>query len=189
MEIDQRLLRNDEIAKKLWKALVEKTPLPPSNWTISKLNDEILHSAGEFEADQFLRQKDALETAVFYLTTFANGMPERVNLTASNQNVVRICDRLTNEIERITFCPETVIAERGKLKAWLVAILAAGTCWIYQQETARSNSEKASEKVLKPVKVSPKRDRSDLAAQLLQTVFSKRIETPRQDSNQQGSLF
>jgi antitoxin (DNA-binding transcriptional repressor) of toxin-antitoxin stability system len=112
-------------------------------------------------------------------------MPERVNLTRSNKNVAEMVVRLSSEIERITFQPEKIIAERGKLKALLVAILAAGTCWIYRNETARFIAEQELLKNVPLKKTESQRLGSNLASQLLRKVVLNRTEA----QSQQGSLF
>lgn len=185
MEFENQLLNGEELDEQIWKALIEKTPLPPENWSRSKLDNEVLKSTDTFEVNPHFRQKDALETTVYYLASFAKRMPERVNLTRSNKNVAEMCVRLLSEIERITFQPEKIIAESGKLKVLLVAILAAGTCWIYRNETERFIAEQELLKNVPTKKTESQRLDSNFASQLLRKVVLNRTEAP----NQQGSLF
>jgi hypothetical protein len=49
MEIENQLLNGEEINEHLWKALIEMTPLPPENWSRSKLDNEVLKSTDTFE--------------------------------------------------------------------------------------------------------------------------------------------
>ena len=135
------VLSRDDIYKILLRALKEKSPKPPSDWSVVKLEEEIYRATKEYEPDMILRQKDALRTAVYYLTNFAQRMPEWIDLSVNTFRVREICEDLAKEIQRITLKPEEVIEERGKLKVWLKAILSVQTCLIYRDETDRHIAE------------------------------------------------
>lgn len=137
VETEIRIFPKNEIYKKLITALKEKRPLPPEGWCASQLDEEVWKATREYEPDAFLRQKDALETSLFYLVDFALRMPERVNLTETNERVKEMCEELAAEIETITSAPDEIISKHGKLKTWLKAILSVQTCLIYTEETER----------------------------------------------------
>jgi hypothetical protein len=148
VETETRVLSRDEICRILIVTMREKAPLPPAGWSASKLDEEVFSAGDEYEADLILRQKGALESALFYLVDFARRMPERVNLTESNGRVKKMCEKLASEIERITRAPGEVIAKDGKLKLNLCAILAVETCLIYREETERYIAWQEEEKRL-----------------------------------------
>jgi hypothetical protein len=137
-----KILSRKEIYEILLRALKEKRPKPPRDWSVVKLGEEIYRATKEYESDMILRQEDALHTALYYLTDFARRMPDRVDLTENTMRVREICEDLAKEIERITLKPEEVIEERGKLKVWLQAILSVQTCLIYGDETERHIAER-----------------------------------------------
>lgn len=137
-ELSDGILTTDEIYRKLIAALERREPCPPAGWRASELDEEIRETGREFEPDARLRQADALETCLFYLVDFARRMPEWINTTADNDRVKLACRELAEEIEEITLRPAVAIEKRGKLKAWLKAILAVQTCLIYREETARN---------------------------------------------------
>ena len=106
----------------------------------------------------------------------------------------KICGELADEIEQITYEPESVIARRGKLKSWLKAILAVQTCWIYREETTRVIAEKEEakrlQKTVNPAKnkeskplSQPKQWQSELAHSIFQKVSGKK------SASEQPSLF
>lgn len=135
------VLSRDNIYKILLRALKEKSPKPPSDWSVVKLEEEIRQATRRYEPDMILRQEDALRTAQYYLTDFAGRMPEWIDLSENTFRVREICEDLAREIQRITLKPEEVIEERGKLKVWLKAILSVQTCLIYRDETDRHIAE------------------------------------------------
>ena len=142
MKVENKLLSQDEIYKILINALFEKFPIPPADWCRSKLDEEIRKATrGEYEPNAFVRQQDALETSLFYLVDYALRMPERINLTESNNRVKQMCEELAIEIKKITLEPELVVEKHGKLKSWLCAILSVQTCLIYCEGTDRHNAE------------------------------------------------
>jgi len=144
--VENRTLTRDEIYQTLLVALKEKRPAPPAGWCASRLDEELWKATREYEPDAPLRQQDALQTSLFYLVDYAGRMPERVNLTESNERVRKMCEELADEIEQITHAPGEIINERGKLKAWLKAILSVQTCLIYREETERFISEEDAAK-------------------------------------------
>lgn len=191
-----KLYARDELYRMLTTALVKKKPLPPENWSAVKLDEEVTNSGSEYEPSIYLRHQDALTTCVYYLVDFASRMPEWINLSTVNERVCKMCGELADEIEQITYEPESVIARRGKLKSWLKAILAVQTCWIYREETERVIAEKEEskrkERIKQPAKIknsepisqSPKWQ-SDLARAIFQKVSGKATE----NSSAQPSLF
>ena len=196
MEIENELLSKDDIYKILINALIEKLPLPPADWCRSKLDEEIRKATREYEPNALVRQKDALETSLFYLVDYALRMPERVNLTESNNRVKQMCEELAFEIEKITFEPEVIIEKHGKLKSWLSAILSVQTCLIYCEETDRYNAEQdeikslnrlnqAKKKSLPTKRKNEDKRRSDLA----KSVFQKTVGKSNKDLSDQPSLF
>lgn len=195
MELENRFLPQDEIYKILIAALIEKTPLPPDDWCASKLDEEIRKATREIEPNPFLRQKDALETSLCYLVDYALRMPERVNLTDTNNRVKEMCEELAFEIVSITSKPELIIEKRGKLKSWLSAILSVQTCLIYCEETDRYNAEQDEVKRLSRLAQAKKKSlpierkleekwQSDLA----KSIFQKASKTDEK-SSEQPSLF
>lgn len=196
VEIENELLSKDDIYKILINALIEKLPLPPADWCRSKLDEEIRKATREYEPNAFVRQKDVLETSLFYLVDYALRMPERVNLNESNVRVKQMCEELAFEIEKITLEPEKVVEKHGKLKSWLSAILSVQTCLIYCEETDRYNAEQDEAKCLNrlaqakrkslPIKrKSEDKWQSDLA----KSVFQKVVGTTNKDLSDQPSLF
>ena len=174
-------------------ALVTKKPLPPSRWSVAGLDEEVRLAGKNFNPNLFSRHQDALLTTIFYLVDFARRMPEWINLSTENERVRKMCGELADEIEQITYEPEAVIAQHGKLKSWLKAILAVQTCWIYREETERVIAEKEQQKQLlrmeKPDKKEsnpisePKKWQSALAQQILYKVSGK------QSASEQPGLF
>lgn len=139
MDLDAReVLPQDEIYRRLIIALTEKRPPPPDDWSASVLDEKVLTSGSEFEPDLLVRQRDALQTAIYYLVDFSSRMPEWIDTSENNERVKEMCRELAFEIERITVRPDEVINERGKLKSWLKAILAVNTCFIYREEAERA---------------------------------------------------
>lgn len=191
-----KLYARDELYRMLLTALVKKKPVPPDDWSIVKLDEEVRRAGSEYEPSLYLRHREALATCVFYLVDFAARMPKWINLSNTNERVRAMCGELADEIEQITYSPEDVIAARGKLKAWLVAKLAVQTCLIYREETARVIAEKeettcqeriersATIKKSKPISQSPKWQ-SDLARTIFQKVSGKSTEI----SSAQPGLF
>ena len=125
-------------------------------------------------------------------------MPERVNLTESNERVREMLEELSEEIEKITHRAGEIIGERGKLKAWLSAILSVQTCLIYREETERFiAAEDAAKRQRRAAEaddyLSPSSDKtadagkweSDLAKSIFQKA-SRKIPPP---SSEQPSLF
>ena len=137
MEQEHKLYARDELYRMLAAALIKKKPMPPDDWSVVKLEEEVFHAGSEYEPNLYLRHRDALLTAVFYLVDFARRMPEWINLSTETSRVREMCGELADEIEQITYEPEAVIAKHGKLKVWLKAKLAVQTCLIYREETTR----------------------------------------------------
>lgn len=201
METRTKILKLDEIYSILVRAMIDKIPLPPEGWCASKLDEELWRATREYEPDAILRQKDALETSLCYLVDYAARMPERVNLTESNQRVKQMCEELASEIDKIARSPDEIISERGKLKAWLKAILSVQTCLIYREETERFLAEQDAAKRavrIAPVKKNPSaaeppavgKWQSDLAKNIFQNAFGKSAETPvAASASEQPSLF
>ncbi len=196
MEQEYKLYARDELYRMLAAALIKKKPLPPEDWSVVKLDEEVFRAGKEYEPNLYLRHRDALRTSVFYLVDFARRMPERVNLSTETKRVREMCGELSDEIEQITYEPEAVIAKHGKLKAWLKAILAVQTCLIYREETERVITEEAEEKRLSRIKQplknktldsssQPDKWQSDLARAIFQKVSGKSTEK----SSAQPSLF
>lgn len=196
MEQEYKLYARDELYRMLAAALIKKKPLPPEDWSVVKLDEEVYRAGSEYEPNLFLRHRDALATCVFYLVDFARRMPERVNLSTETKRVREMCGELSDEIEQITYEPEAVIAKHGKLKAWLKAILAVQTCLIYREETERVITEEAEAKRLSRIKQpsknktlnsssQPNKWQSDLARAIFQKVSGKLTEK----TSAQPSLF
>jgi hypothetical protein len=196
----RRIFTRDEIYQKLVAALTDKQPLPPAGWCASQLDEELWRVTKEYEPDARLRQKDSLETCLNYLVDYAVRMPERVNLTESNIRAKQMCEELADEIEKITFAPNEIIRERGKLKSWLKAILSVQTCLIYREETERFIAEqdalRRAARLLAPkqtkfVAAQPKAEKWqwDLAKNIFQKVAGKSPAAPPAQSSEQPSLF
>lgn len=191
-----RILERDEIYKLLTTALIEKVPHPPHNWCISQLDEELFRSSREFEPNPLIRQNDALDTSLFYLVNYAQKMPERINLTEGNSRVKKMCEDLAFEIERITNKPESVIAERGKLKDWLRAILSVGTCIIYGEETERFIAERKKVKRLdkftgskNAISRSSQKSTGKWQSDLAKAIFQNTLEVGSKRSTDQPNLF
>lgn len=196
MEVRNKLLSKDEIYEILINALIEKFPLPPADWCRSKLDEEIRKATREYEPNAFVRQKDALETSPFYLVDYALRMPERVNLTESNNRVKQMCEELAFEIEKITLEPEKVVEKHGKLKSWLSAILSVQTCLIYCEESDRHNAEQDEAKRLNRLAQSnsklsstQKKSKEKWQSDLAKTIFQKANDKMVEKSSEQPSLF
>jgi hypothetical protein len=189
----EKLYARDELYRILTAALINKKPLPPSSWSVVKLDEEVRCAGKEYDPNLFSRHQDALLITIFYLVDFACRMPEWINLSNETERVRKMCGELADEIEQITYEPEAVIAKHGKLKSWLKAILAVQTCWIYREETNRVIAEKEQKKRLqrteKPDKKEsnpisqPKQWQSALARAIFQKVSGK------QSVSEQPSLF
>lgn len=196
LQTPEKILAADEIYLLLVGALIEKRPLPPAGWCASKLDEEIRRATGEYEPDAYLRQKDALDTSLFYLIDFALRMPERVNLTENNSRVKEMCEDLAAEIEKITFEPNKVISKHGKLKVWLKAILAVQSCIIYTEETTRHIAQEDAAKRLcriaqaKTNKLpAQKHNPNKWQSALAKTIFQKANAKTLDESSAQPSLF
>lgn len=196
MEIGNKILSRDDIYKILINALIEKLPLPSADWCRSKLDEEIRKATREYEPSAFLRQQDALETSLFYLVDYALRMPERVNLTESNNRVKQMCEELAFEIEKITLEPEAIVVKHGKLKSWLSAILSVQTCLIYCEETDRHNAEQDKAKRLNRLVLSDskssltqKKSKEKWQSDLAKTIFQKANDKMVEKSSEQPSLF
>lgn len=196
MESEHKLFARDELYRMLAAALIKKKPLPPEDWSVVKLDEEVYRAGSDFEPNLFLRHMDALGTCVFYLVDFARRMPEWINLSTETARVREMCGDLADEIEQITYEPEAVIAKHGKLKAWLKAKLAVQTCLIYSEETERVIAEEEEARRLSRIKQpiknrmpasNSKKDKwqSDLAKSIFQKVSAKSTE----NSSAQPSLF
>jgi hypothetical protein len=195
--VENKILTRGEIYQTLARALTEKRPAPPEDWRASKLDEELWRATREYEPDVYLRQRDALDTCLAYLVDYAVRMPERVNLAESNDRVKKMCAELADEVDKITRAPEEIIAERGKLKSWLCAILSVQTCLIYREETERFIAEEKEAKRAASRKAPPKNDsptqstnvkekyQSDMAKNILQKVVGKSSK----NSSEQPSLF
>jgi hypothetical protein len=190
----EKLYARDELYRMLTATLVIKKPLPPSRWSVAGLDEEVRLAGKDFNPNLFSRHQDAFLTTIFYLVDFARRMPEWINLSTETERVRKMCGELADEIEQITYEPEAVIAQHGKLKSWLKAILAVNTCWIYREETDRVIAEKDHHKHLKRTQKSantqenkpisqPKQWQSALARAIFQKVSGK------QNMSEQPSLF
>lgn len=191
-----KLYARDELYRMLAAALIKKLPLPPKDWSVAGLDEEVFRAGSEYESNLFLRHQDALATCLFYLVDFARRMPEWINLSTETARVREMCGELADEIEQITYEPDAVIARHGKLKVWLKAKLAVQTCLIYRQETERVIAEEAEAKRLSRIKQplknytpnsSSQQDKwqSDLARSIFQKVSGK----SGGNSSAQPSLF
>ena len=194
MQMQPKLFSRSDLYGMLAAALIKKKPLPPDDWSVVKLDEEVSSAGSEYEPNLYLRHTDALATCVFYLVDFACRMPEWINLSTENERVREMCGELADEIEQITYEPEAVIAKHGKLKSWLKAILAVQTCWIYCEETDRAIAEKEEAKILrrteqiiksKSLKANAQTDKwqSDLARSIFNKVSGKK------SASEQPSLF
>lgn len=141
-ENHEKILAADEIYPLLVAALAEKRPLPPADWSVVKLDEEVFKADKNYEPNQIFRQQDALLSALYYLVDFAVRMPEWIDVSENNERVREMCGELAAEIFKITVSPDEVIARRGKLKSWLKAILAVQLCLIYREETTRAIARK-----------------------------------------------
>ena len=130
-------MEREEIYEILTATLTKKLPLPPQNWWVAQLTYELWNTGSEFKSDSFIRQQDALAKCLYYLVDYSLRMPSWINLATGNARVKQLCEELAEEIEKITFQPESVIAKHGKLKLSLYTILNVQTCLIYREETAR----------------------------------------------------
>ncbi len=148
MQMQPNLFSRSDLYGMLAAALIKKKPLPPDDWSVVKLDEEVNRAGKEYNSDLFARHHDSFATCVFYLVDFARRMPEWISLSTENERVRKMCGELADEIEQITYEPEEVIAKHGKLKSWLKAILAVQTCWIYREETERVIAEKEEAKIL-----------------------------------------
>ena len=194
MQMQPKLFSRSALYGMLAAALIKKKPLPPDDWSVVKLDEEVSRAGSEYEPNLYLRHTDALATCVFYLVDFACRMPEWINLSTENERVREMCGELADEIEQITYEPEAVIAKYGKLKSWLKAILAVQTCWIYREETDRAIAEKEEAKILRLTKQSVKNKSLEANSQtdkwqsdLARSIFNK--VSGRQNPSEQPSLF
>jgi len=194
MQMQPKLFSRSDLYGMLAAALIKKKPLPPDDWSVVKLDEEVSSAGSEYEPNLYLRHTDALATCVFYLVDFACRMPEWINLSTENERVREMCGELADEIEQITYEPEAVIAKHGKLKSWLKAILAVQTCWIYREEADRAIAEKEEAKILRRPKQSVKNKSLEANSQtdkwqsdLASSIFNK--VSGRQNPSEQPSLF
>jgi len=194
MQMQPKLFFRSALYGMLAAALIKKKPLPPDDWSVVKLDEEVSSAGSEYEPNLYLRHTDALATCVFYLVDFACRMPEWINLSTENERVREMCGELADEIEQITYEPEAVIAKHGKLKSWLKAILAVQTCWIYREEADRAIAEKEEAKILRRPKQSVKNKSLEANSQtdkwqsdLARSIFNK--VSGRQNPSEQPSLF
>lgn len=196
MKQEHKLYARDEICRMLAAALIKKKPLPPQDWSVVKLDEEVFRAGSEYEPNLYLRHADALATCVFYLVDFARRMPEWINLSTQTVRVRDMCGDLSDEIEQITYEPEAVIAKHGKLKVWLKAKLAVQTCLIYSEETERVISEESEAKRLSRIKQPLKNNTPNSSSQqdkwqsdLARSIFQKVSGKPTENSSAQPSLF
>lgn len=196
MEQEHKLYARDELYRMLAGALIKKKPMPPDDWSVVKLDEEVFRAGTEYESNLYLRHADALATCVFYLVDFARRMPEWINLSTETSRVREMCGELADEIEQITYEPEAVIAKYGKLQAWLKAKLAVQTCLIYREETTRVIAEEVEAKRLsrikQPLKNNTPNSRSmqdKWQSDLARTIFQKVSGKPTENSSEQLSLF
>jgi hypothetical protein len=195
--VENRILTRGEIYQILVAALTEKRPSPPAGWCAARLQEELWRATREYEPDAFLRQQDALETSLFYLVDYATRMPERVNLTESNGRVRRMCEELADEIDKITHRADEIISERGKLKAWLSAILSVQTCLIYREETERFIAEEDAAKRARRAAAqangcrtqTTKPDSGKWQSDLAKNIFQKASAKTQSEQSEQPSLF
>ncbi len=196
MESEHKLFARHELYRMLAAALIKKKPLPPEDWSVVKLDEEVFRAGSDYEPNLFLRHSDALATCLFYLVDFASRMPDWINLSTETARVREMCGDLADEIELITYEPEAVIAKHGKLKAWLKAKLAVQTCLIYREETTRVIAEEEEarrlSRIKQPIKTrmpasnsKPDKWQSDLARSIFQKVCGKSTK----NASAQPSLF
>lgn len=191
-----KLYARDELYRMLTTALVKKKPLPSAEWSVVKFDEEVSNAGSDYEPSLYLRHNDALATCVFYLVDFALRMPEWINLSTANERVCEMCGELADEIEQITYEPDSVIAKHGKLKVWLKAKLAVQTCWIYREETERIIAEKEEskrrERIKQPAKIKksePTTQSPKWQSELARTIFQKVSGKSTESSSAQPSLF
>lgn len=196
LQTPEKILAADEIYPMLVAALAEKSPLPPADWSVVKLDEEVLTATKDYEPNQLLRQQDALLSALYYLVDFAVRMPERVDVSENNRRVVEMCRELAAEIAKITVSPDEVIARHGKLKSWLKAILAVQLCLIYREETDRAIARDKELKCPEKSKATKKNDLFATAAQnqnwqsaLAKNIWQKANAQNLAESSEQPSLF
>jgi hypothetical protein len=188
-----KLYARDELYRMLTTALVKKTPVPPDDWSVVKLDEEVYRAERDYEPSIYLRHQDALATCVFYLVDFACRMPEWINLSTTNERVREMCGELSDEIEQITYEPEAVIARHGKLKSRLKAILAVQTCWIYREETDRVVAEEEQQKRLLRMAKPGKKESNPISqtdkwqSDLARSIFNK--VSGKQSASEQPGLF
>ena len=195
MESPSKLYARDEIYRMLLAALVKKKPLPPKEWSVVKFERELNFSGKFYDPDKFARQFDALLSSVYYLTDYSSRLPERVNLSESNERVREMCGDLADEIEQITYYPEEVIAKHGNLRVWLKAILSVQTCLIYREETERVVAQEAAAKKQRKPKLIERKEKvvkdvpqtNRWQSELAQSIFKK--VSGRQNVSEQPSLF
>lgn len=197
---DDSVLLREDIYKILITALTEKLPLPPSDWCASQLDEELRKATHEFEQNAILRQSDALETSLCFLVDFARRMPEWLDLSELNPRIEGMCLELSVEIEKIALLPESIIAERGKLKTWLKAILAVYPCFIYSEGLARRIADREEREKVKPLQEPTKSKKRVLTrsekhlgskwqSELAKTIFQKAREGQRESDTNQPTLF
>ena len=196
MESETKLFARSEIYRILTEALIKKKPLPPKDWSVARLDEEVYRAGKVYEPDLHSRHRDALATSIFYLVDFARRMPEWINLSTTNERVREMCGELADEIEQITYEPEAVIARHGKLKVWLKAKLAVQTCFIYREETERNIAEQDEAKRLRrlnqpkvnsPINSKPIAENGE--SSLARKIFQKVAGKAQQQTSEQPSLF
>lgn len=192
----KNLLAADEIYPMLITALAEKTPLPPDDWSVAKLDEEVLTATKDYEPNQLVRQQDALLSTLYYLVDFAVRMPERVDVSEYNRRVCEMCRELAAEIVKITVSPDEVIAKHGKLKSWLKAILAVQLCLIYREETERAIARDKEAKRLEQPKAAKKKglfasptQKQNWQSTLAKNIWQKANVQNLAESSEQPSLF
>lgn len=196
-QVENRILTRGEIYQALLVALQEKRPAPPAGWNAARLQEDLWRATREYESDAFLRQQDALQTSLFYLVDYGSRMPERVNLTESNGRVREMLGELADEIDKITHRADEIIGERGKLKAWLSAILSVQTCLIYREETTRFIAEEdAAKRARRPAaqvknhqSPTTKPDSGRWQSDLAKNIFQKASAKTHAEQSEQPSLF
>jgi hypothetical protein len=196
VESKNKLFARVEIYQILTEALIKKTPLPPKGWSVVKFDEEVFRAGKEYDPDLHSRHKDALAVSIFYLVDFASRMPEWINLSTTNERVREMCGDLADEIEQITYEPETVIARHGKLKVWLKAKLAVQTCLIYRAETERNIAEADESKRLSRLNqpkinslIYSKPTAENRELSLARQLFKKVTEKAQASASEQPSLF
>lgn len=194
MQMQPNIYSRSDLYRLLANALIKKKPLPPADWSVVKLDEEVTRAGKEYNPDLFARHHDALITCVFYLVDFACRMPEWIDLSTSNKRVREMCGELADEIEQITYEPDAVINRHGKLKIRLNAKLDVQTCLIYREETTRVIAEKEQLKHRERTEKSNKNKESQQVSQpqkwqsaLAQEIFQKVKD--KQNSSAQPTLF